>query len=46
MKKVFVFLFSLAIVYNANAQKLNPVKWTFEAEKKEINNMISLFPPA
>ena len=34
MKKVFVFLFSLAIVYNANAQKLNPVKWTFEAVKK------------
>jgi thiol:disulfide interchange protein DsbD len=34
MKKVFVFLFSIAIVFTASAQKLNPVKWTFEAVKK------------
>ncbi len=34
MKKVFVFLFSIAIFFTANAQKLNPVKWNFEAVKK------------
>ncbi len=34
MKKVFVFLFSISIFFTANAQKLNPVKWTFEAVKK------------
>lgn len=34
MKKVFVFLFSILIALSTNAQKLNPVKWTFEAVKK------------
>lgn len=34
MKKVFVLLCALTIVFNANAQKLNPVKWTFDAVKK------------
>ena len=34
MKKVVGFLFFLAFVFTANAQKLNPVKWNFEAVKK------------
>ncbi len=34
MKKIFVFCLTIAIALNANAQRLNPVKWTFEAVKK------------
>ena len=34
MKKITFFLFTLIIGLQLNAQKLNPVKWTFEAVKK------------
>ena len=34
MKKIFVFCLTVVIALSANAQKLNPVKWTFEAVKK------------
>jgi thiol:disulfide interchange protein DsbD len=34
MKKIAVFLFSLIIGLQSNAQKINPVKWNFEAVKK------------
>ena len=34
MKKILFFFFSLIILSNANAQRLNPVKWSFEAVKK------------
>jgi thiol:disulfide interchange protein DsbD len=34
MKKVIVLLISIVLVLNTNAQKINPVKWTFEAVKK------------
>ncbi|MEI7588024.1 MAG: protein-disulfide reductase DsbD domain-containing protein [Chitinophagia bacterium] len=34
MKKIGVIFCSLVFVLNVNAQKLNPVKWTFEAVKK------------
>jgi Disulphide bond corrector protein DsbC len=34
MKKGLFLFFSLAIMLTAGAQKLNPVKWTFEAVKK------------
>jgi thiol:disulfide interchange protein DsbD len=34
MKKGLFLFFSLVIMLTAGAQKLNPVKWTFEAVKK------------
>jgi hypothetical protein len=34
MKKITFFLFTLIIGLQLHAQKLNPVKWTFEAVKK------------
>lgn len=34
MKKMIILFCSIAFVLNANAQRLNPVKWTFEAVKK------------
>jgi thiol:disulfide interchange protein DsbD len=34
MKKIVVFALTILIGLNASAQKLNPVKWTFEAVKK------------
>ena len=34
MKKIFLFCLTIVIAISANAQKLNPVKWTFEAVKK------------
>ncbi len=34
MKKIAAFFFSLMMGLQLNAQKINPVKWTFEAVKK------------
>ena len=34
MKKGIVFLFLIVAALNTSAQKINPVKWTFEAVKK------------
>ena len=34
MKKIVVFFCCIAIALNMNAQRPNPVKWTFEAVKK------------
>ena len=34
MKKVVIFCFLLFVIFSVNAQKLNPVKWTFESIKK------------
>jgi thiol:disulfide interchange protein DsbD len=34
MKKIFIICLTITIALNANAQRLNPVKWTFEAVKK------------
>jgi thiol:disulfide interchange protein DsbD len=34
MKKIFVICLTVLLAFNVNAQKLNPVKWTFEAVKK------------
>ncbi len=34
MKKIFVICLTILVALNANAQRLNPVKWTFEAVKK------------
>ena len=34
MKKIFVICLTVLFALNANAQRLNPVKWTFEAVKK------------
>jgi thiol:disulfide interchange protein DsbD len=34
MKKNLFLFFCLGILFNANAQRLNPVKWSFEAVKK------------
>lgn len=34
MKKIIVICMFVVVALNANAQKLNPVKWTFEAVKK------------
>jgi len=34
MKKIIVICLTLIVALNANAQKINPVKWTYEAVKK------------
>lgn len=34
MKKIILIYFTIMMALNTNAQKLNPVKWTFEAVKK------------
>lgn len=34
MKKVILFCSLFALVFSAQAQRLNPVKWTFESVKK------------
>ena len=34
MKKVVIFCFLVLVIFSANAQKINPVKWTFETVKK------------
>ena len=34
MKKIMVICLTILFALNANAQRINPVKWTFEAVKK------------
>lgn len=40
MKKLIILFCAVVFTFNVNAQKTNPVKWSFTALKKRTSNMI------